>query len=162
MRDWEFYDDGGHAVRLSLKTFTHPELAGLLARNGFEMEDSVGIHVFTLLVPLAWAVGSISRQALMSLPFTLMETLSAVEYIRCGKQQRLPLAGYEADNDWRARLLAISNRLNWGWAKRSRRAVRIGLHPFDLQHLLADHIVRDLNRVTQFCDYADLQTAACM
>lgn len=120
------------------------------------------LPVGPLYVPPAWAVGSISRQALMSLPFTLMETLSAVEYIRCGKQQRLPLAGYEADNDWRARLLAISNRLNWGWAKRSRRAVRIGLHPFDLQHLLADHIVRDLNRVTQFCDYADLQTAACM
>ena len=44
---------GGHAVRLSLKTFTHPELAGLLSRNGFRVEDSVGIHVFTLLVPLA-------------------------------------------------------------------------------------------------------------
>ena len=53
VRDWEFYDDGGHAVRLSLKTFTHSELADLLARNGFRVEDSVGIHVFTLLVPLA-------------------------------------------------------------------------------------------------------------
>ena len=53
VRDWEFYDDGGHAVRLSLKTFTHSELAGLLSRNGFRVEDSVGIHVFTLLVPLA-------------------------------------------------------------------------------------------------------------
>ena len=40
-------------MRLSLKTFTHAELVGLLARNGFEVEDSVGIHVFTLLVPLA-------------------------------------------------------------------------------------------------------------
>ncbi|HJR52844.1 MAG TPA: class I SAM-dependent methyltransferase [Gemmatimonadota bacterium] len=53
VRDWEFYDDGGLAVRLSLKTFTHSELAGLLSRNGFQVEDSVGIHVFTLLVPLA-------------------------------------------------------------------------------------------------------------
>jgi hypothetical protein len=98
----------------------------------------------------------------MALPFTLMETLSAVEDIRCGRRYVLPLAGYEADNNWRARLLAISNRLNWQWAKRSGRAVRIGLHPFDLQHLLADHIVRDLNRVTQFCDYADLKAAARM
>jgi hypothetical protein len=40
-------------VRLSLKTFTHPELAGLLERSGFHVEDVVGIHVFTLLVPLA-------------------------------------------------------------------------------------------------------------
>jgi SAM-dependent methyltransferase len=53
VRDWEFYDDGGRAVRLSLKTFTHPELTSLLRRNGFRVEDSVGIHVFTLLAPLA-------------------------------------------------------------------------------------------------------------
>jgi SAM-dependent methyltransferase len=53
VRDWEFFDDGGNAVRLALKTFTHPELAGVLERNGFRIEDVVGIHVFTLLVPLA-------------------------------------------------------------------------------------------------------------
>jgi len=53
VRDWEFYDDEGRSVRLSLKTFTHPELAALLERNGFRVEDVVGIHVFTLLVPLA-------------------------------------------------------------------------------------------------------------
>lgn len=53
VRDWEFYDDGGKAVRLSLKTFTHSELTRLLSRNGFRAEDAVGIHVFTLLAPLA-------------------------------------------------------------------------------------------------------------
>jgi SAM-dependent methyltransferase len=53
IRDWEFYDDDGRPVRLSLKTFTHPELVGLLRQNGFRVEDVVGIHVFTLLVPLA-------------------------------------------------------------------------------------------------------------
>lgn len=53
MRDWEFYDDEGRSVRLTLKTFTHPELSGLLERSGFRVEDVVGIHVFTLLVPLA-------------------------------------------------------------------------------------------------------------
>ena len=53
IRDWEFYDDDGRPVRLSLKTFTHPELVGLLEQNGFRVEDVVGIHVFTLLVPLA-------------------------------------------------------------------------------------------------------------
>ncbi|HEY7471212.1 MAG TPA: class I SAM-dependent methyltransferase [Gemmatimonadota bacterium] len=53
VRDWEFYDDDGRPVRLTLKTFTHPELVGLLERNGFRLEDVVGIHVFTLLVPLA-------------------------------------------------------------------------------------------------------------
>lgn len=111
------------------------------------------LPVMPLYVPPAWAVGSISRQALMSLPFTLMETLSAVEDIRCGKRYLLPLTGYEADNHWRARLLAISNRLNWQWAKQGGKVVRIGLHPFDLQYRLAGHIIRDLNRVTQFCDY---------
>jgi SAM-dependent methyltransferase len=53
VRDWEFYDDDGHPVRLTLKTFTHAELVGLLERHGFRVEDVVGIHVFTLLVPLA-------------------------------------------------------------------------------------------------------------
>ena len=53
VRDWEFYDDAGRPVRLSLKTFTHGELVGLLERHGFRVEDVVGIHVFTLLVPLA-------------------------------------------------------------------------------------------------------------
>lgn len=111
------------------------------------------LPVGPLYVPPAWAVGSISRQALMSLPFTLMETLSAVEDIRCGKRHVLPLTGYEADNNGRAKLLAISNRLNWQWAKHGGKVVRIGLHPFDFQYRLAEHIIRDLNRVTQFRDY---------
>jgi len=52
VRDWEFYDDAGRPVRLSLKTFTHPELVDLLLRHGFVVDDVVGIHVFTLLAPL--------------------------------------------------------------------------------------------------------------
>ena len=119
-----------------------------------------GLPVGPLYVPPAWAMGSISGRALMSLPFTLLETLSGVRDVRGGAQLVLPLAGYEADNDWRARMLVISNRLNWQWAKRSGRIVRIGLHPFDLQYRLADHLIHDLNRVTQFCDYAGLEAAA--
>lgn len=118
------------------------------------------LPVGPLYVPPAWALGSIGGQALMSLPFTLLETLSGVQDVRRGEQLLLPLAGYEADNDWRARLLAISNRLSWQWAKRSGRIVRVGLHPFDLQYRLADHIIRDLNRVTQFCDYPSLFSAS--
>lgn len=52
VRDWAFYDDAGREVKLRLKTFTHGELAGLLEGAGFEVEDSVAIHVFTLLAPL--------------------------------------------------------------------------------------------------------------
>ena len=109
-----------------------------------------------LYVPPAWALGSISEQARMSLPFSLLETLSGVQDARRGQQRLLPLVGYEADNHWRARMLTISNRLNWNWATRSGRVVRVGLHPFDLQYRLADRIVSDLNRVTQFCDYPSL------
>lgn len=53
VRDWEFYDDDGRPVRLSLKTYTHVELVRLLERHSFRVEDVVGIHVFTLLAPLA-------------------------------------------------------------------------------------------------------------
>jgi SAM-dependent methyltransferase len=63
IRDWEFYDDDGRSVSLSLKTFTHPELVGLLERNGFRIEDVVGIHVFTLLVPLATDARGDDRRA---------------------------------------------------------------------------------------------------
>lgn len=52
VRDWVFHDDAGREVRLKLKTFTHSELAGLLRRAGFEIEDAAAIHVFTLLAPL--------------------------------------------------------------------------------------------------------------
>lgn len=118
------------------------------------------LPVGPLYVPPAWAAGSISGQALKSLPFTLMETLSGVRDVRYGKQLALPLAGYEADNEWRARLLSVSNRLNCRWAKSGGRIMRIGLHPFDLEYLLADHIVGDLNRVKQFCDYSSLFSAS--
>lgn len=53
VREWRFHDDGGRPVRLALKTFTHAELTGLLERSGFRVEDVAGIHVLTLLVPLA-------------------------------------------------------------------------------------------------------------
>lgn len=53
VRTWEYFDDDGRRVRLELKTFTHRELAAMLVRHGFALEDAVGVHVFTLLVPLA-------------------------------------------------------------------------------------------------------------
>lgn len=120
----------------------------------------LGLPVGPLYVPPAWAAGSIGGQALSALPFSLIETLSGVRDSRHGEQHVLPLAGYEADNAWRARLLTISNRMNWQWARHSGRVVRVGLHPFDLQYRLADQIIRDLNRVTQFCDYPSLFSAS--
>lgn len=52
VREWQFFDDEGRPVRLALKTFTHSELAAVLRRHGFMVEDVVGIHVFSLLAPL--------------------------------------------------------------------------------------------------------------
>lgn len=53
VREWSFYDDGGRPVRLTLRTFTHRELARLLTRHGFRIEDVVGVHVLALLAPLS-------------------------------------------------------------------------------------------------------------
>lgn len=53
VRAWEFFDDDGDAVRLALRTFTHGGIVGLLERRGLAVDDAVGIHVFTLLAPLA-------------------------------------------------------------------------------------------------------------
>lgn len=53
VRKWEFFDDQGRPVRLALKTFTHTELVAIFRRHGFKVEDVVGIHVFSLLAPLA-------------------------------------------------------------------------------------------------------------
>ena len=118
--------------------------------------DQHQLPVGPLYVPPAWALGAISEQALMSLPFTLVETLSGVRDVRQGRRLTLPLAGYEADNNWRAMCLSVSNGLNRKLARHFGQIIRVGLHPFDLEHLLADQIVGDLNRVTRFCDYSSL------
>lgn len=114
------------------------------------------LPVGPLYVPPAWAVGQLGKAAQLALPFALMETLSGVIRLSDQSQQRLPLAGYEADNTMRAMLLSASNRFNVALAARTGRMLRIGLHPFDLQYHLAAQVIADLQRVTQFCDYSQL------
>ena len=114
------------------------------------------LPVGPLYVPPAWAVGRLRGAAQQAVPFSLMETLSGVTRLDDQWHQYLPLTGYEADTTVRARFLAANNRINVALAERTGRMLRIGLHPFDLRYLLADQLIADLQRVTQFCDYSGL------
>jgi predicted deacetylase len=114
------------------------------------------LPVGPLYVPPAWAVGKLDRVAQQALPFALMETLTGVARLAEQCHLNLPLTGYEADSRMRARVLSANNRLNVALAERTGRLLRIGLHPFDLQYYLADQLLVDLRRVTQFCDYSAL------
>jgi uncharacterized protein len=114
------------------------------------------LPVGPLYVPPAWAVGRLGAADQQVLPFALMETLSGVTRLRDQHHQRLPLTGYEADSAIRAMFLSASNQFNVALASRTGGMLRIGLHPFDLQYRLAEQLIADLRRVTQFCDYSAL------
>ncbi|MDF1628985.1 MAG: polysaccharide deacetylase family protein [Alcanivoracaceae bacterium] len=149
-----------HSVMLSrdaaehLSRPSHELMALILRCHAWFAEHDLPLG--PLYVPPAWAVGRLNRAEQQALPFALMETLSGVVRLADQCHQRLPLTGYEADSAIRTAFLSASNRLNVTLAKRAGNMLRVGLHPFDLQHRLAGCLISDLQQVTQFCDYSEL------
>jgi hypothetical protein len=109
-----------------------------------------------LYCPPAWALGSIPRAALASLPFERYELLRGILSAQTGRLHPLPLIGYEADTAARAALIRGWNHINrrraagHGW-------LRIGIHPQDLDLRLADDLRRDLRSFNRFASYADVE-----
>lgn len=96
-------------------------------------------------VPPAWALGSLSRVEMHTLPFDSVETLRGVFFTREDRFQVMPLLGYEADTPLRAAFLKGFNRWNTHRAKRAE-LTRISLHPYDLELRLGEEILRDLRK----------------
>lgn len=52
IRDWEYVYSDGKKVTLKLKTFSFKELINLLKKYDFEPISTMGLHIFSSLVPL--------------------------------------------------------------------------------------------------------------
>lgn len=107
-----------------------------------------------IYIPPAWALGRLPRGSEVDLPFRFCETLSGLADWRKGTFQRLPLVGYEADTSFRKWSLRTFN--GWGQlsARLSNKPLRVSLHPYDLDYLLAEDIDRMLARVEP-CAYPE-------
>lgn len=101
-------------------------------------------------VPPAWAMGAFGARQRAASPFRFFEDLGGLHDKACGRYQRLPLVGFEADSPWRAGVLRLFNGWNLRRARQTGRTLRIALHPHDSGYLLAVDIARHLNLVQAF------------
>lgn len=99
----------------------------------------------SLYVPPAWAMGAIRRTTLATLPFRRYESLTGVFDARENRFTRQPLVGYEADTRLRMISLRALNFANL-MASRFAGALRIAIHPRDLELRLADDLVATVLR----------------
>lgn len=122
---------------------TREELTSLV-RRGATWFRSRGLPAPELYVPPAWALGALGADDLAGLPYRWYEVLPGFVDARTGRLHPTPLVGYEADTGFRRRALRFTNALARGVARAVGRPLRIGLHPRDLELLLADDLLRDL------------------
>ncbi|WP_341936766.1 polysaccharide deacetylase family protein [Marinimicrobium sp. C2-29] len=111
-----------------------------------------------LYVPPAWALGPLHRQDLAASPFRYFETTSGLYQVTgAAKVVRwhLPLLGFEADTAGRQCGLRLWNRANRALAS-ERRPLRLALHPYDGELLLARDLSRALAELTECLDYRTL------
>lgn len=114
------------------------ELSQLLHRNARWFETQ-GFNRPRCYVPPAWAVGKLSRQTLRQAGFDCIETTSGLHWLHPCSSQLLPLVGFEADTRARARFLRTWNWLNVRLVS-AKRPVRVSIHPYDNEYLLADQM----------------------
>lgn len=112
------------------------EIAALM-RDSAQWFARQGLPLPTTYVPPAWALGAISREQLSALPFRQIEVTWGIIDAESGHLQPLPLVGFEADTWLRAAFLRHWNRFQVWRARRTGRHLRIGIHPYDPELLLA-------------------------
>jgi uncharacterized protein len=106
-------------------------------RRTFRWFQEMDFPAPELYVPPAWAMGTLGRDDLRALPFRFYEVLQGLLDGHTGRLKLLPLAGFEADTRLRRLGLRLFNGLNRAGARATRRPLRISIHPFDLEYLLA-------------------------
>ncbi|MFC4260953.1 polysaccharide deacetylase family protein [Marinobacter lacisalsi] len=130
-----------HSALLSRDAAEHLSLdAGAIARlirANYQWFEQHGLEPPELYVPPAWALGSIERETLPTLPFRFYETLTGIYDADRDDFCRLPVIGFEADTTVRARLLRSINNVQLCLARWQRQPVRIAIHPHDAELYLA-------------------------
>lgn len=133
-----------HAALLSRDCAEHLSRTGgevrELVRSSYRWFGRAGLEPPELYVPPAWALGPLDAGDLRELPFRWYETLSGFVHGPSGTRRVLPLVGFEADTPARAAALRTLNAVNLAVARASGRAVRIALHPDDLDLRLRDRV----------------------
>ena len=106
-------------------------------------------------VPPAWALGRISKQTLTKSGYRFIETTKGYIDLQAGEEKNLPLIGFEADSGFRKQSLYLWNLVN---AKISsvKKPVRMSIHPYDDEHLLASSMWAYLEKVDTFHHYDEL------
>ncbi len=99
-------------------------------------------------VPPAWALGPIDMAGLRRTPFRFVEVTSGIIDVERGSLRVLPLVGFEADSTLRRAALSVFNWMNRVSAT-DQRPLRISIHPFDTDYLLANSLERTLLRVSE-------------
>ena len=149
-----------HSLLLSRLAAEHLSLSGdQIAQLIRDCHNWFADHDLTppaLYVPPAWALGALPRSSLLDLPFSCVELLHGVLDSDSGHYHRLPLSGYEADTSWRALSLGVWNRVNEWSAKKRRKPLRIGIHPFDAELRLHQQMRNQINACDRFISYPAL------
>lgn len=119
-----------------------------LMRASAEWFPQNGLPAPVTYVPPAWALGRIRRERLRELPYERLEILGGLLDTATGRIDRLPLAGFEADNRPTAAFLRVWNAHQAHRARASGRPLRIGIHPRDGELRLS----KDLDRFVASSD----------
>ena len=149
-----------HSMLLSRNVAEHLALdaagiASLIERNHAWFAEH-GLRSPELYVAPAWAMGCIRPESLRGLPFRYYEYLGGVYDAQAVRYRVLPLTGYEADTRMRALFLRWFNRFNRWLARLSRRPLRIGIHPHDLDYLTADQLEGYIREARRCVDYSEI------
>lgn len=149
-----------HGALISRMTGEHlplsrEEIKALIQRCFRWFQDN-DLQTPDLYVAPAWALGSISRNHLQEMPFTMYETLSGVYHSRSDSFVRLPLVGFEADTGFRIRVLKALNTVNYGFSRLLDRPLRVAIHPQDLYWGLAADLKKLLVQNFACIDYTGL------
>lgn len=115
-----------------------------------------GLASPTFYVPPAWAMGRLSRSCLAMLPFAFYETHAGVWDTRTRRFVSMPVVGYMADTAVRTAALRAWNAVNLALPGA---AVRIAVHPQDLNLPLKTDLERHLARFRRFETCSELMAA---
>ena len=149
-----------HSALISRRAAEHYSLDGLgvetLMRRCRQWFDVQGLPAPSLYVPPAWALGPVSASRLAGVGFRYVETLSGIHDFKTGRVARLPVLGYEADTRLRALLLRGSNASALGLG-RVRGAVRLAIHPYELELKLADDLLAVIRQSPATAEISELR-----